>query len=952
MGLFKGLSLITKAIGFVKNLSPISTLATTLFISWALRPKVKELPEFGSNSFDNFEKGLLLNKESNDANIPIIYGERLCGGIRVFMETSSDNTYLYMAIVMAEGEISNITEIRVNDNVVTFSGALSDNVQRTVSSSDTNFYKNSTSLITVEPHYGTDGQSTSSLLDELSSWGSNHKLSGLCYLALKFTWNQDAFTGIPNVQAIIQGKKVVAYDSNLNSLSAAFSKNPAWCLLDYLTNSRYGKGLLATEINKQSFYNASLVCETQVQPYASASNINIFDCNFAVDTSNTILENVKEFLKGCRGYLPYSQGQYSLIIETIGNSVMSFNEDDIVGGYSLSIPNKTEKYNRVIASFINPDRNYQTDEVQFPPVDDSGLSASDQHATMKAEDGGILLEGRFEFGSITSPYQAEEMAEVILRRSRAALNLGLTVSFKAYELTIGDIVSVSLNSLGFVSKNFRVIGITYNNDYSISLSLVEYQASHYTWASKLEQSSTPATNLPNPFSVSAPASVTLDDQLIAYNDGTVIVALDIEIGASPDSFVDYYQVEYKKSDETDFKVHSTGKGLFQRVLNVIDQEIYNVRVKAVNTLGVSSSYTSASRTIVGAIAPPSDVEDFACNIIGQDAHLSWEAVPDLDLAYYSIRYSTLTTGADWQNSVALVEKIARPATSVTVPARVGSYLIKAIDKLGNFSSNEAIISTTVTSIGNFNAVATQTESPTFSGTKTNTVVLDNTLRLDSSELFDSASGNFDSATGLFDSGVTSADLYAEGSYLFSSPIDIGATYTARVTASITQTADNLDDLFDSRTGDFDDASSNFDGDTPANCNAHIEIATSDDDITYTEFRNFVIGNYRARYFKFKVVMTSSDLSSTPVISALSVIIDMEDRIFSGNDIVSGTGTYTVTFTNPFYSANYAVGITAQGLATGDYYLLTSKTINGFNIAFKNSSNSGVSKTFDYLAKGY
>jgi hypothetical protein len=52
-------------------------------------------------------------------------------------------------------------------------------------------------------------------------------------------------------------------------------------------------------------------------------------------------------------------------------------------------------------------------------------------------------------------------------------------------------------------------------------------------------------------------------------------------------------------------------------------------------------------------------------------------------------------------------------------------------------------------------------------------------------------------------------------------IDIGAVYTSRVTASITQTSDNLDDTFDERTGNFDDQASNFDGDTPANCNAHI-----------------------------------------------------------------------------------------------------------------------------------
>ena len=85
---------------------------------------------------------------------------------------------------------------------------------------------------------------------------------------------------------------------------------------------------------------------------------------------------------------------------------------------------------------------------------------------------------------------------------------------------------------------------------------------------------------------------------------------------------------------------------------------------------------------------------------------------------------------------------------------------------------------------------------------------------------------------------------------------------------------------------------------------------------------------------------------------MTVTIDMVDRIFSGNDIVSGTGTKSITFTNPFKSGNYAVGITGQGMATGDYFTVTNKTINGFDVAFFNSSNSGVSKTFDFIAKGF
>jgi len=955
MGFKKFIGRIASPVLRFLGVNPLVALGVGLFLSWALRPKVPEIEDFGTNEFDDFERGILLNKQSNDANIPVVYGERLIGGTRVFMETSgTDNTYLYMAIVISEGEINSIEEIRVDDKVVTFASSLSDGTEVEVGSGDSNFYKDSESLIRIQPFFGTDGQSASSLLSTLSSWGSNHKLSGLCYLAVRFKWNQDAFTGIPKVQAKIKGKKVVFYNSSLQAQTAAFKTNPAWCLLDYLTNERYGKGIAISEIDLQSFYDASVVAETQVTPYSGASDINIFDTNVALDTSQKIIDNVREILKGCRGYLPYTEGKYNLIIETTGSASITLTEDDIIGGYNLSIPTKNERYNRVIVGFVNPDRNFQVDEVQFPPIDDSGLPSADQHSTMKTADGGFLLEGRFTFKTITSPYQAEEMAEIILRRSREALTLGITVSFDAYDLAIGDIVNITHSSLGFSAKGFRVVGITFNEDFTIGLALVEYQASHYTWATKSQVASTPSTNLPNPFAIQPPASVTLTDTLIEYNDGTVIVALDVSIGASPDSFIDFYQVEYKLSTDSNFIIYAQGSGLNHRVLNVIDQQTYDVRVKAVNTLGVSSTYVSAQRTIVGAIEPPSDVTDFSCNITGQDAHLSWQQISDLDLAFYQIRFSSLTDGtADWLNSVNLVTKVSRPATSIVVPARVGTYLIKAVDKLGNFSSNATAIISNVTSTTNFNAVTSQSEHPTFAGTLSNVVVVDDALELDSSELFDSASGNFDTeTTRFFDSGVANADFNASGNYEFANVIDIGAKHTARITASLTQSANNPDDLFDNRSGNFDSGKSNFDGDAPANCDAHIEIATSDDNSTYTSFSNFVIGNYTARFFKFRVVLSSSDLASTPVVSAVTVTIDMPDRIFSENDVVSGAGTKTVTFTNPFKTVNYAVGITGENMATGDFFVVENKTINGFDVTFKNSSNSAVSRTFDFIAKGF
>jgi len=688
--------------------APIKIVSKAL--SW-IAPKPPEIPDFGVTDFDQFEKGILLNKQSNDANVPIVYGERLLGGIRIFLETSgTDNEFLYMALVLCEGEINSIEEIRVDDKTVSFDGALSDNTQRSVASSDGNFYKDAVSYITVEPHLGSDGQSASSLLSTLSSWGSNHKLSGLAYLALKFKWNQDVFGGIPKVQAKIKGKKVVTLASDLSESSATFSSNPAFCLLDYLRNERYGKGIATSDIDLQSFRDASQVCITQVTPFSGGSDINLFDCNAVLDTSKKIIENTRILLRGCRGFLPYTGGKYKLVIETTGSASITLTEDDIFGGFSLASEDKNNKYNRVICSFVNPDRNFQVDEVQFPPIDDSGLTSADRHATMKTADGGFLLEGRFDFQTITSPYQAEEMAEIILRRSREALKLNINAGGDAYDLAIGDIVNITHSSIGFSAKAFRVNSISFNEDFTVGLNLIEHQNSHYTFASKDEVASTPSTNLPNPFNIQPPASVTLSDEMIEYADGVVLTRLNIVIGASPDSFVQYYQVEAKKTSESNFKIISSGTELRHEFLNVIDDENYTVRAKAINALGVSSTFTSATHKVVGATDTPADVTDLSVSLVGSNQmELSWTPVADLDISWYEIRFQNVTSGATWNESTPIAKVVRRKSNALVVNAQIGSYCIKAVDKLGNSSANESIVSTNVSSLANFTNVLTLSE---------------------------------------------------------------------------------------------------------------------------------------------------------------------------------------------------------------------------------------------------
>ena len=101
------------------------------------------------------------------------------------------------------------------------------------------------------------------------------------------------------------------------------------------------------------------------------------------------------------------------------------------------------------------------------------------------------------------------------------------------------------------------------------------------------------------------------------------------------------------------------------------------------------------------------------------------------------------------------------------------------------------------------------------------------------------------------------------------------------------------------------------------------------------------------------VRTSIMADKTHQISALSVTVDMPDRVFSESDIVSGTSASgkTVTY-SPAFKQVQGIGISASNLTSGDYYAITNKSATGFTIEFFNSSNATVSRTFDYVARGY
>jgi hypothetical protein len=551
-------------------------------------------------AYEDKSQGVLLNKQSNLAPIPVVYGKRKIGGTRVFVETSgADNQYLYICLALCEGEIEAIDDVYINDII----------------STDSKY----SGLVQIDKKLGTDTQTASTVLTPATSWTTSHTLKGVAYLGLRFTWDRDVFGSIPEVTAVVRGKKV--YDPR--TATTAYRTNPAICLLDYLTNTRYGKALpsSAFESGYTSWQNAANKCDVDVTPFDGSSDIDTFSCNAVIDVSKPIIDNVKELLSGMQGQLVYTQGIYKLIIEDDYSASYAFTEDNILGGISVVGEKRKDRYNRVIATYTNPQNNWQQDQIEYP------AAGSSEYTTLKNEDAGFELETRVALPTITNVYQARNLAYTLLYRSRSQIKCSFLATVDALQVAIGDVVTVTHSSLGWSNKKFRVIGLSLQADGNVGVSLHEHDATIYPWYEGVEVESPQATTLPDPFSVAVPSSLTVasgENYQVTNDNGSTSPRMFVNWSNSTDNFVDYYVVQVKESAETDWDIEVRTDSSPVYISGIKSGVTYDIRVKSVNSLGVSSAWVqlddhSVAALVGGAIggvttfsqtsAPTADLEE-------------------------------------------------------------------------------------------------------------------------------------------------------------------------------------------------------------------------------------------------------------------------------------------------------------------------------------------------------
>lgn len=511
-----------------------------------------------------------------------------------------------------------------------------------------------------------------------------------------------------------------------------------------------------------------------------------------------------------------------------------------------------------------------------------------------------------------------------------------------------------LSSSNLTPETWRIVSISEVENSQAQITALAYREDKYGYVESniaLEplQTSLANINAPDPIS-----DINITESL--YLVGLGVVGVKATVSWTPPARANSYIIEYFRANENGTIVTTNSSSID---LGPLSEGVYTFNITASNTLGKLSTTVSVNKEIFGKLLPPDDVSNFNLAVVNGTAYLTWDKSTDLDVivnGYLRLRFTPDKASPTWNNSIDIGSTISSTSTSAIMPLLNGTYFAKWVDSTGNSSVNDVYITTDAADMLSMNAVLSVYEDPAFAGTYYKAEYDGSRVGIKISlggKTIDQVL-TYSDTWGFIDS-INSWGLNTAGSYTFASYLDLGTVYTSRVTADIWVVAFNSADQWDANINNIDTWTS-IDGNLIDDVDATLMIRTTNDDPygtpTWSAWQPFFVGDWTARGFDFRLDMVSpTDPTHNILIKQLGITIDMPDRSEKGNDITSGTSLYSVVFTLPFKVAPN-ISITAQNMNTGDYYSLSSKTSTGFDITFRNSAGTIISKVFDWHARGY
>jgi len=595
---------------------------------------------YGAGS--TYGDGPLVTQVNNALCIPLIYGECKVAG-NIIWQKDTDSKILDKVISFCRGEIEDITDIKINNKAIST-------------------YKN----YTCRTYKGTTTQAIDALVtgttqeDKVKLVGG---LRGIAYAALRITEISE-LSGLFNLTVKIKGQKVKVY-SDLDSYQIKYSNNPAWCILDFLTNYN-GCDLDESDIDIASFIESAAYCDEIVNGQPR------FTLNLALDRKLERQDWLNLMLVSCRGYFTYENGKISLKIEKAQDSVQHFTPDNIIAGSERfwTIP-REKRIDAIKVQYVDPANEY----AKIFATAEAEVIENKQPVVQEIQAWGV-----------TNFNQASRLAWFYLNQIKTCNKfISFRTSQEGLDRTVGDVIEITSTFLGYERKKMIIAHLSESQEGQIDIICREYNPDLYT--DKLG-SAAPVVNpitLPNVFDApSAPDNLTLEEYGYRTSQGIHVSNIKVSYDEVDSIHLKRYEISYSRDNGETWTEGLVSYGNNYEIKNVETNKGYIVRVQAVTSRDIFSEPAENVINIVGKDAPPENVKEFALFPKGNMVKAVIIPSDEPDIDFHEIR-----KGLSWDKGE-LVCKF-QGKTTMFRPNQEGTvtYLIKAVDNAGNYS-NDAV----------------------------------------------------------------------------------------------------------------------------------------------------------------------------------------------------------------------------------------------------------------------
>tara|TARA_R100001591_G_scaffold96019_2_gene101824 strand:- start:9917 stop:12907 length:2991 start_codon:yes stop_codon:yes gene_type:complete len=655
----------------------VAFTATMAFVTTGLQTMMA--PSIPSATNQNF--GTKVASRSANAPRQIVYGQCRVGGTITHIETTgTTNDVLHLFIAVAGHTINSLEKVIINETVLTLG---SDTSASTINGTTVNTVTHSNFTNTEnEQNFGSgrlirftfnDGSQTTKNAFAQAQLGTTsvpntHVFKDVAYVYMQCVYDPEVLPNVPNLSFVVKGKNVFDPRTNAVANSDLQRSNPALIIRDFLTDTTYGLKAVSDEINDTTsaggFAAAANTCDQDVTLADGSTTETRYTANGFTDMSADGQDVLGGLLSSMAGSLTYANGKFNVFAGANQSPSLTITDDDVLQAPSITTKTATgEIFNTVKASFVDEENKFVVADA--PVFQSSTFLTQDTPSGETSANFVKTMELKLPF--TTTHTAAQRLGKIALLHNRQTTSIQLVVPLKFLRLQTKDYVRVTNERMGFDSKLFEVLTVSFTSitqdDIQIlacQLDLKEIESAVYDFATNeystpIQQGTVVNTgdnSVPTPSSASASQSATVEGTTTKINI-SVTWTNSTEIG------IQGTEVQYKLSGDSNYSSLLVGKSQSVATIpNVTVGQTYNIRLRHFTYDNVYSSVVALSDLTITAVtaipATPTNLAVASDNplLIG----VSWTNPSNTDLRAVKV-YRKTVDNTPTSDSDGLVETI-------------------------------------------------------------------------------------------------------------------------------------------------------------------------------------------------------------------------------------------------------------------------------------------------------